>query len=137
MALRNAADRLQEELYQYPIKPKSDCNALELQIRDEIPKLNAMFEGSPNEAEQAFEYLRETSAVNGRFLPTQRARHQPLSPHDVAVNEAAYHLVKNNIGLLTFRKVLADFAKKVVRASGCTFRHNTMGDKKYAPGSLC
>lgn len=73
--------------------------------------------------EECMDFLREVSAIYGRYPSGPRNMSACLTPFEVACNEAAAWLVRLQPALLTYRRELTDMAKKAVRQCGLYFRH--------------
>ncbi|KAL3310533.1 hypothetical protein Ciccas_010904 [Cichlidogyrus casuarinus] len=99
----------------YKLKTREQCTLVENYVYTDAQRI---MKYTAEQMDEAMDYIREVSAIYGRY-PSGPSMPQPnLSPYEQGMNEAAAWLVRCQPALLIHRRQLTDLAKSILYSSG-------------------
>ncbi|VDM17254.1 unnamed protein product [Hydatigera taeniaeformis] len=113
--IARAAQELAPELPNLALKSRDQCSLVENFVYTDAVRLMNI---SPERLDEEMEYIRDVSAIYGRYQSGPRMPSPRLSPYEMGMNEAAACVAKLRPSLLTHTLHLTEWARRVLTLSG-------------------
>ena len=113
--IAHAAQELAPELPNLALKSRDQCSLVENFVYTDAVRLMNI---SPERLDEEMEYIRDVSAIFGRYQSGPRMPSPRLSPYELGMNEAAACVAKLRPSLLTHTLHLTEWARRVIALSG-------------------
>uniref|UniRef100_A0A5K3F4X1 WD_REPEATS_REGION domain-containing protein n=1 Tax=Mesocestoides corti TaxID=53468 RepID=A0A5K3F4X1_MESCO len=113
--IARAAQELAAELPNLALKSRDQCSLVENFVYTDAVRLMNI---SPERLDEEMEYIRDVSAIYGRYQSGPRMPSPRLSPYELGMNEAAACVAKLRPSLLTHTLHLTEWARRVLTLSG-------------------
>lgn len=113
--IARAAQELAPELPNLALKSRDQCSLVENFVYTDAVRLMNI---SPERLDEEMDYIRDVSAIYGRYQSGPRMPNPRLSPYELGMNEAAACVAKLRPSLLTHTLHLTEWARRVLNLTG-------------------
>ncbi|VDN96984.1 unnamed protein product [Rodentolepis nana] len=113
--IARAAQELAPELPNLALKSRDQCSLVENFVYTDAVRLMNI---SPERLDEEMDYIRDVSAIYGRYQSGPRMPNPRLSPYELGMNEAAACVAKLRPSLLTHTLHLTEWSRRVLNLAG-------------------